>query len=100
VEFKKNNNNRVSRYHLHLKGNFAQTGFGFMCMKNAFKLKVNGHLKYISAIEIEMNLAGDKNQIFKFYNWCLQSTETSDGIISPLPNNSSNYNEFKIINSL
>ena len=93
-------NNQVYRYHLHLIGNFAQTGFGFMCMKKAFELEVKGYLRYISAIEIEMNLAGDENQINNFYYWCLQNPEASDGFISAQPTNNNNFNEFEIINSL
>ena len=100
MESKINSKNQIFRYRLQLKGNFAQTGFGFMCMKKAFKLGVKGHLRYISASEVVMNLTGNKNQINDFYQWCLQNTETSYGIITPLAVNNNNYNEFEIINSL
>lgn len=87
-------------YHLHLKGNFAQTGFGFSCMKKAFELNINGYLRYISTCEVEINLEGKEVQIINFYNWCLASPETNYGDISEPFNYFNNLKEFNIINSI
>jgi acylphosphatase len=81
-------------------GKFAQTGFGFSCMKKAFELDVNGYLRYLSTGEIEMNLEGNEYQVINFYQWCLQSQETSAADISAPFNHFNGLNEFEIINSL
>lgn len=94
------NNITTQLFHLHLTGSFAQTGFGFSCMKRAFECNIHGYLNYISSHEIEMNLEGNAEKIGKFFTWCLKSNETTGGQISEPMNHLIGLNDFNIINAL
>lgn len=92
--------NTDTNHKINLKGNFAEKGFGFSCLKKAFELNLVGYLKYKSTKDLEIVVQGDKNQIANFYSWCLSSSETSSIDISRPHKYNPLLNYFSINNSI
>ena len=87
-------------FYISLRGNFKETGFGFSCMKQAYKKSITGQLHYTSTQKIEMHLEGGQEQVEDFFSWCMESGETSEGKLSSPMVKTAGFNDFKIINSL
>lgn len=87
-------------HHLHLKGNFRNTGFGFSCLKQAYAMHIAGNLRYISEKEVEMNLEGNNKQLIRFFSWCKSSPETTSICVSEPMDHLLGLKDFNIINSL
>lgn len=94
------NEQDIIHYHVHLTGDFKQTGFGFSCLKQASGLHLAGHLRYISEKEVEMNLEGMSEQLNSFFSWCQSCSETASVTISEPLDHLFGLTEFNIINSL
>ena len=90
----------ISGNQIILQGNFANTGFGFSCMRKASELNLTGHLIYISSNDIEIYVSGSQKKVNTFFKWAKTMNETTSGKMYTTNINRNQLNDFKIINTL
>ncbi len=72
-------NNRIG-LQVKLEGEFAQSGFLFLCMKQSEKLGITGEARFNTENEVQLLLYGGKEKLNEFLEWsktCLHPQEVN-----------------------
>jgi acylphosphatase len=89
-----------SFFQIKLDGSFRNSGIGFLFMKKALEVKIVGQLKYTTDFSIQMLVVGDEPSILDFYQWCIQTPETTNGSYLKTCKQTLEFTDFMIINTL
>jgi len=80
-----------------IKGNVKDLGYAFLVMKEADKLKLNGHTYYTKDDNLFVELEGPENNLLEFTNWCNNKLNGTGNKMTIKQNKIKHYKDFELM---